>query len=302
MIPKTIHYCWLGGAPKPESVLKCIESWKQYCPDYEIKEWNESNLDLSANLYTKQAYELKKWGFVPDYLRLWVVYTYGGIYFDTDVQAVRNFDDLLKYPAFAGFETGSADEKGAFVNCGQGFGAEKGNRIIHEHMELYRDLRFINEDGSLNMLASPNYTTLTLEKYGLNRFSNTIQDLGDIVILPEDYLCPKSFLSGEIKLTQNTHSIHHFAASWLPEDKLHGIWDRWSFFEKRKKTIIFRLFNRNLTDEEKDQKLDLMWKRNQQKKKKRKWMMQRLLYYPKTIFHKAIGDKLHQKVKKLLRR
>ena len=87
-IPKMIHYCWLGGKEKPANVLQCIESWRKYCPNYIIKEWNESNLNIKENQYTRQAYEAKAWGFVPDYLRLWIIYNYGGIYLDTDVQIV----------------------------------------------------------------------------------------------------------------------------------------------------------------------------------------------------------------------
>ena len=139
-IPKVIHYCWIGGKTKPESVIKCIESWKQYCPDYEIKEWNENNLNIESNVYSKQAYEEKAWGFVTDYFRLWIIYNYGGIYLDTDVQIIRSFDSLLKGPAFAGFEKGSENEEGAFVNLGEGFGAVAGNEIIGAHMKLYDNL------------------------------------------------------------------------------------------------------------------------------------------------------------------
>ena len=121
MIPKKIHYCWLGGAKKPKLAKKCIKSWKKYCPDYEIIEWNESNLDISSfPLYTRQAYEKKKWGFVPDYIRCWLVYNYGGIYLDTDVELIKNLDDLLKNPSFFGFES----EKS--VALGLAFGGEAG--------------------------------------------------------------------------------------------------------------------------------------------------------------------------------
>lgn len=218
-IPKVIHYCWLGGNPKPESVLKCISSWKKYCPDYEIREWNEDNLNLNSNLYTKQAYEAKAWGFVPDFLRLWIIYTYGGIYLDTDVQIVKSFDELLKYPAFAGFEKGTADEQGAYINFGQGFGAEAYNIVIGSHMKIYEKLLYRLEDGTYNRVASPHYTTDVLEKYGLDRKKNEIQDLKHIIIFPDDYFCPKSFATGIVQKSSNTFSIHQFDGSWYSEDE-----------------------------------------------------------------------------------
>lgn len=218
-IPKIIHYCWLGGNPKPESVLRCIDSWRKFCPDYEIREWNESNLDINMNEYTRQAYEARAWGFVPDYLRLWIVYTHGGIYLDTDVQVVRSFDPLLSHTAFAGFEQGTADQDGAYVNFGQGFGAEAGNSVIREHMELYNDLLFRNPDGTYNRLASPHYTTDVLTARGLDRRQNTIQNLPDITVYPADRFCPKSFSTGMVKKTRDTYSIHQFDGSWYSQEE-----------------------------------------------------------------------------------
>lgn len=120
-IPKIIHYCWVGGANKPKSVQYCIDTWKKYCPDYEIIEWNEDNYDFSKNQYMKEAYNSKKWGFVPDYARLDIIYQHGGIYMDTDVEMVASLDSLLEYEGFFGFEnTGNGQ---FYVNCGHGFGA-----------------------------------------------------------------------------------------------------------------------------------------------------------------------------------
>ena len=154
MIPKIIHYCWVGRSPKPESVLYCIESWRKYCPDYTIIEWNEDNYDFTKNKYMKQAYEKRKWGFVPDYARLDIVYNYGGIYLDTDVEIISNIDHLLDNVAFMGFEN-TGDGK-YFVNCGQGFGAVPNNEVIGLMRDNYDDLEFIKKDGTLNMLPSPN--------------------------------------------------------------------------------------------------------------------------------------------------
>ena len=214
MIPKIIHYCWVGNCPKPKSVLYCIESWRKFCPDYKIIEWNESNYDFSKNEYMRQAYEAKKWGFVPDYARLDIVYQYGGIYLDTDVELIKNLDELLSYKAFMGFEdTGDGE---FFVNCGHGFGAEPGHRIIKAARDLYDDMNFRNKDGSCNLLPSPNYTTRILKEFGMIQ-ENKDQMLEDMMIFASDVFCPKNFRTGKIHRTNRTVSIHHFTASWMDE-------------------------------------------------------------------------------------
>ena len=119
MIPKKIHYCWFGGNPLPELAIKCLESWKKYCPDYEIIEWNETNFNLDSCEYVREAYQAKKWAFVSDYARLKVVYDNGGIYLDTDVELIKSLDRLLKNKSFFGTETTGV------VATGLGFGAEK---------------------------------------------------------------------------------------------------------------------------------------------------------------------------------
>lgn len=213
-IPKIIHYCWVGNSEKPKSVLKCIESWKKFCPGYEIKEWNESNYDFSKNEYMRQAYEAKKWGFVPDYARLDIIYNYGGIYLDTDVEIIKSFDEMLNFDAFIGFENTGNDEY--FLNCGQGFGAAPHNEIIKEARDIYDNISFKNDDGTLNLTPSPHYTTQTLVKNGLKR-DNKDQVINNVKIFSSDVLCPKAFLTGKIKITKRTVSIHHFTASWLDD-------------------------------------------------------------------------------------
>ncbi len=213
MIPKTIHYCWFGGKPLPKMAEKCIKSWKKYCPDYEIIEWNESNYDISsAPLYVREAYKAKKWGFVPDYIRLWIIYNYGGIYLDTDVEVVKPLDDLLENKAYAGFETPSN-----VVNFGLGFGAEPGNRIIKELMDSYNDLHFINPDGTLNMIPSPELNSEVFRRLGLIE-NNTNQMIGSMRIYSSEYFCPKDMWDRTLKITENTVSIHHFDGSWV-----HGV-------------------------------------------------------------------------------
>ena len=131
MIPKKIHYCWFGRGEKPALAKKCIASWKKYCPDYEIIEWNEDNFDINYNAYTKYCYENKKWAFLSDYVRLLVVYEHGGIYYDTDVEALKSFDDLLTYKAYFGFENEE------HINTGIGFGAEKEHTVLKSMLEMY---------------------------------------------------------------------------------------------------------------------------------------------------------------------
>ncbi len=229
MIPKIIHYCWIGGDPLPKSAKKCIASWKKYCPDYEIIEWNENNYDFTKNQYMKEALEAKKWGFVPDYARLDIIYQHGGIYLDTDVEIIKSFDPLLSNKGFAGFES---EEN---VNFGQGFGAEPGNEVIKELMDSYENLRFKNDDGSLNMIASPKLNTDALVELGLKQ-DNSKQELLDCFsIYPIEYFCPKSINDGIIRKTKNTYSIHHFDASWFDEDKQKEKKDRWKRKQKRAK-------------------------------------------------------------------
>ena len=213
-IPKIIHYCWIGDAQKPKSVEYCIESWKKYCPDYEIIEWNENNYDFTKNQYMKEAYEAKKWGFVPDYARLDIIYNHGGIYLDTDVELVKSFDDLLEQEAFIGFENTGTEE--LYVNCGQGFGAKPRNEIIKKMIDFYDGMHFCDKNGELNMLPSPHYTTKVLCENGLKRENNT-QELDGIIVYNSQVLCPKNFTTGDIDVTNETYSIHHFTASWLDE-------------------------------------------------------------------------------------
>ena len=229
MIPKVIHYCWFGRNEKPELAQKCIASWKKFCPEYEIKEWNENNYDYTKNKYMQEAYEAQKWGFVSDYARLDIIYQYGGFYFDTDVELIKGLDSLIGYKAFVGFEDGH------YVANGLGFGAEAGCRILKEQRDYYDNLSFINGDGSYNLRPGPQYFTDVLLSKGLQQ-NNKMQEIEDLTILPMDYLNPKSFLTEELSLTDNSIAIHHAAMSWHSDEtraevmkerrvyKKYGIW------------------------------------------------------------------------------
>lgn len=214
-IPKTIHYCWFGHNPKPKLALKCMKSWKKYCPDYEIIEWNEDNFDISAcPLYVRQAYEAKKWAFVTDYVRLKVVYEHGGIYLDTDVELCKKLDQLLIYGAFFGFEDG------IHVATGLGFGAEKGAQILLEMMQDYETIPFVLPDGTYDTKTCPVRNTEVLKRHGLVQ-NDTRQVLEeDVLILPSEYLCPLSYCTGKGKATKETISIHWFSASWKTEQEI----------------------------------------------------------------------------------
>ena len=214
-IPKTIHYCWLGRNPKPKSVLKCIESWKKFCPDYEIIEWNEDNLDISSHLYSKQAYEAKAWAFATDYFRLWIVYTYGGIYLDTDVQVIKPLEPLLKNKAFMGFENEE------MLNTGLGFGAEAGSAFLAENMKAYENLKFLNADGTYNRTPAPEYSTEVAKRHGLTNDTGKIQTVLDLTCYPREYFAPKDYFTGRLKVTKNTYSIHHYDSTWFtPEEQV----------------------------------------------------------------------------------
>lgn len=212
-IPKTIHYCWLGRNPKPKSVLKCIDSWRKYCPDYEIIEWNEDNLDIASHLYSKQAYDEKAWAFATDYFRLWIVYHHGGIYLDTDVQVIRSLDPLLKNQAFMGFETED------HIASGLGFGAEAGSSFLLELMKLYEPLEFINPDGTRNMVPTPVYLTECAKSFGLTKDTGSIQQVLDATIYPVEYFAPKDYFTGRLRVTKNTYSIHHYDSTWFSQEE-----------------------------------------------------------------------------------
>lgn len=209
VIPKVIHYCWFGGAPLPKRFQDNIDSWKRYCPAYEIIQWNEDNYDVTKNRYMWQAYESRKWGFVPDYARLDIVETQGGIYLDTDVRMVRSFDPLLQFGMFCGFESMTR------INFGQGFGAVKGHLVVRRLREEYENRAFIDPDGKMNTVPSPVYQTRGLERLGAV-INGTIQQLGNVIIFPQEYFSPVNEFGYGMQ-TENTFSVHQYDGSWYDE-------------------------------------------------------------------------------------
>ncbi len=213
-IPQIIHYCWFGGKPLPELAEKCIASWNKYLPDYDIKRWDESNFDVNIIPYTAQAYEARKYAFVSDYARFWILYNYGGLYFDTDVEVIRPMDDIIAAGPFMGCENPATPGLGLGVNPGLGLGVNPGLGLYKEILDKYESLEFTNKDGSLNLKTVVEYTTELLCCKGLINTSE-IQDIAGVKIYPADFFCPKSIKTGKVTLTLNTHSIHHFDGSWM---------------------------------------------------------------------------------------
>lgn len=214
-IPKVIHYCWFGKGEIPEKNLNCIASWRKYCPDYQIKCWNEDNYDVNKNLFIKQAYEKRKFAFVSDYARLDIIYNYGGIYFDVDVEVIKNIDSLLEHKAFFGLEE---VESKYYVNSGLGFGAEKNLSFLKEIMEVYENSNFLLEDGSINAKPCPIITNeVLLKQKNLDIRKNQFYNVDGIIIYPTEYFDPKSYETGNLNITGNTMTIHHYDGTWIDE-------------------------------------------------------------------------------------
>lgn len=214
MIPKKIHYMWFGGKPLPEDTEKYIKSWRKYCPDYEIKRWDESNFDIHCCKFVEEAYQEKKWAFVVDYVRFWALYHEGGVYIETDTELIKPIDLLLTHKAFFG----RARETMTLPMIG----LQKGAQVAKDMMDLYEAQHFVLPDGKLNTkTVNENLFEVLIENYGLNTsLTNDIQILkDDIEILPAKYLYSTNSETGVITMTPEMVVIHHAAASWLNKDQ-----------------------------------------------------------------------------------
>lgn len=213
MIPKTIHYCWFGGKKLPGLAKDCIQSWRKFFPDYEIKRWDETNFDININDYVKEAYNAKRYAFVSDYARFWILYNYGGVYFDTDVKVINPMDDILCHGAYMGFESIEGQEP-LFVNPGLGMAAEKGNKFLENMLSLYDSMHFVDKNGVPCLKSIVMYTSERLIEEGLKNIPG-IQNISGIKIYPKDYFNPSDYVSKKNIITSNTRSIHYFAGSWI---------------------------------------------------------------------------------------
>lgn len=233
MIPKVIHYCWFGRKPLPASAKMCIESWRNFFPDYEIREWNEDNFDVNIIPYTQQAYEARKYAFVSDYARFWILYHIGGLYFDTDVEVIKSFDKIISRGAFMGIEESAFLDGKPMVAPGLGLGVEAGHPFYKKMLNLYGDLIYKKSDGSFDDATIVLYTTRELLSHGL-RVSDEPQEVDGIWIYPADYFCPMDSTTGITTFTERSVSIHHYDCSWMDHNsfrfRLHQI-----------KNLFFRL-------------------------------------------------------------
>ena len=218
-IPKVIHYCWFGGNPLPSLAQKCINSWKEHCPDYEIIEWNENNFDVTCCDYVREAYEAKKWAFVSDYARYKILYENGGVYLDTDVELLKSLDDLIEKGSYMGCENYTIDVMK--VNPGLGCAIEPKNEFYAEVIKNYENSHFSNSDGSQNLYTVVERTTDLLKKQGLQN-SLEIQEVCGITIYPAEYLSPLDSF-GKLNVTSKTYSIHHFTGSWISDKEKRNI-------------------------------------------------------------------------------
>ena len=232
MIPKVIHYIWLGEKPLPKIARKCIASWKKYCPDYEIKRWDESNLNIEKYQFAKDAYDAKKFAFVSDVFRTEILYKYGGVYLDVDVELLKPLDEFLTYKMFGGFETSSLLAPGLI------WGTEQDDENLKKILDIYKFLKF--DKNNLNNLTVCEIYTKYFEKLGLQR-KNLTQKINEYIFFSSDYFCPIDVITSKKRITDNTHSIHWYNASWYsPKQKFKNR------FKKFANILTFGLFGKRI--------------------------------------------------------
>ena len=230
MIPKIIHLCWLSGDPYPKKIQFCIDSWKKYLPDYEIMLWDTNRFDVNSTLWTKQAFEAKKYAFVADYIRFYAVYNYGGIYLDSDGEVIRSFNKFLNLPYFVCSEAVPTSVELA------AFGAEKGTAWVKDAMEYYEGRAFVQDNGERAMTPMPIVMGEHLRKKyqwtPIESLSEFDPDPSKFCVLPLDWFGahPSDPENGtRYHITANTHSIHHYANSWTEAEYQGGLLHKWFY-------------------------------------------------------------------------
>ncbi len=220
MIPKIIHYCWLSGDPFPSDLQRYMETWRQKLPGYTFMLWDTQRFPLEKSLWVKQAFECKKYAFAADYIRLYALYHYGGIYLDTDVEVVNRYDPLLSLRMMVGLDHNEHDIEAAT------WGSEKGNPALKVLLDKYDTLQFLRKDGEMNLFVMPAFVSKIWNEAGYSLVPVSTQkeaqevekDPHKIPVFPRTWFCPQNFYDFHVLKSQNTFSIHHYKGSWLPED------------------------------------------------------------------------------------
>jgi mannosyltransferase OCH1-like enzyme len=225
MVPKILHYIWFGGHPLTPLAEQCLASWQKHMPEWKFMRWDENNFDIkAAPLYVRQAYEARKYAFVSDYVRLWALEHYGGVYVDTDVKVLKSYEPLLNDTAFVGFEESKAHFPGTCA-----MGCEPHCQWVKDMLSLYDGIEFIKQDGSLDMTTNVDrmgkvmMKELTSERYWQQ---NQFIDKWGLRIYTYDYFSPITS-TRVMRKTKNTYSIHYFAESWRDGKKKRG-WRDWT--------------------------------------------------------------------------
>ncbi|MBR4897859.1 MAG: glycosyl transferase [Prevotella sp.] len=231
-IPKVIHYCWFGGNPLPDLANKCIASWRKYLPDYEIKEWNESNFDVYQAPYIAEAYKLKKYAHVSDYARFWILYHFGGIYFDTDVEVIRPLDDIIARGSFLGFECQEGtplDNPNGNLNPGLGVAVPPNHSFFGIMLDFYNHHHFVRWNGK-NSGNITHKVTRFIDYDHKEVLDGGIVKVNGLYIYPIEYFCPLNYYTGQMGITDNTRTIHHYMASWVKkQSRLQGLIERMKY-------------------------------------------------------------------------
>ena len=254
-IPKIIHYCWFGRKPKPELAEKCIRSWKKFCPDYEILEWNEDNFDVTAApKYVQQAYEQRRWAFVSDFVRLKALTELGGVYMDTDVEVIKPLDPYLHHQAFAGFEHPERVQTGLLA-------CEKDFPLFREFMAYYDTASFLQSDGTPDVTTNVEILTRLCRERGMV-CNDTYQEIAGLAIYPREIFCPVDYDSQKLKKTRKTVTIHWFSGSWHTEEELEAMRQEKLQLQREKMSNIRYAIGNKLFGEEGYDKLKRILKRH----------------------------------------
>ncbi len=242
MIPKVIHYCWFGHKPILAEAKKCINSWKRFFPDYEIKEWNESNFDIHIAPFVYEAYKLKKWAFVSDYARLWIMYHYGGLYFDTDVEVIKDMSPIIKNGPFMGCEL-EYDVPGMLINLGLGCGAYPKMNVYRDLLDFYNKSHIIKKSGIVRLVTIVKIATDYFKSKGVLQCLDIVKAEG-VTIYPTEYFCPMNYGTRKMTITEKTYTIHHYSATWLKFHWLETIEEPfWDFLGHKNHQILWRIRN-----------------------------------------------------------